>query len=98
MTIECAHTTFRARAFNEADVRASGRFSAEEVRTILANSGTRDLRQIGCPDWLFDRMLERRAASLGMDLSLYTRREPVPALSRDEQAAAAAQLAALKSL
>lgn len=64
---------------NASAVRASGRFTADEVRMILAKTETRDMRQLGCPDQLFDRILERRAANLGFDIELYRREGIVPA-------------------
>ncbi len=63
--IEYSHKAHREKSF-KSEVRASGRFSAEEVRTILQKTEMRDLRQIGCPDWLFNKLLESRAKKLGL--------------------------------
>jgi len=63
---EYSHGSFVGRSVSSANVRSSGRFLAEEVRAILSKTGTIDVRQLGCPDWLFDRVLARRAKKLGV--------------------------------
>jgi hypothetical protein len=75
------------------EVRAAGNYSVEEVRIILAeHSGrlkaARDLRGLGCPESLFVKLLERRAAMIGLQRS--------PALITDEERRRkSAQIAAL---
>src|SRR5712692_3109703 len=56
----------RQRTFSSAEVRASGRFTADEVRDVLARSGFQDLRQLGCPENIFHQILEQRAQKLGI--------------------------------
>lgn len=53
------------------NVQACGRFTAEEVRALSRESATlklgplADLRQLGCPSSLYERVLEARAKKLG---------------------------------
>jgi len=81
------------------EVRAAGKFSETEVRTILSAhpkhglKGARDLRLLGCPEWLFIRMLEKRAAKIGLKVE---NRVAAPAFATDEdRRARAAEVAKL---
>ena len=64
--VEYSSPLFRDRGYKETEVRASGRFSAEEVRSLLGKLGLKDIRQIGAPDDLFDRLLANRAERAGI--------------------------------
>lgn len=52
------------------EIRAAGTFTASQVREILAEhrdlglDAMADLRQLGCPDFIFNRALARRADTL----------------------------------
>lgn len=54
----------RSNSDSSIGVRAAGRFTANEVREILTRTETRDLRQLGCPEWIFARVLDRAAKKI----------------------------------
>jgi hypothetical protein len=58
---------FANQLFGDPTIQRSGRFSANEVRKILTLTHSRDLRQLGCPDAIFDKGIERRAKALGIE-------------------------------
>jgi len=72
-------------------IRGCGRYSAQEVRDILSRNvpGVPDLidaRQLGMPDGLFLKLLEQRAAKLGLACETRTAPAPTPvedAVSRE---------------
>ncbi len=71
MKIEHSHPVFRSLDFSPTEVRGTSRFSATEVRDICASrpgfNELPDLRQIGCPDDIFERQVEQRARKLGVE-------------------------------
>jgi hypothetical protein len=55
----------RSRLFpttNFSEVRATSRYSASETASMLDRAQMIDLRKLGCPDSLFEEVLELRAA------------------------------------
>jgi len=58
------------KASDTREIRAAGTFTASQVREILAEhrdlglSPMADLRQLGCPEFIFERALARRADTL----------------------------------
>lgn len=49
---------------NFANVRATSTRSSTETASLLARTGMLDIRQLGCPDDIFEFVLEQRAAKL----------------------------------
>jgi hypothetical protein len=76
--VEHSNTMYRDGDTNVAEVRATSKFSSNEVREILSRTGMKDLRQLGCPAWIFERVLESRAKQINFRSS-----EPAPAPSPD---------------
>lgn len=66
MAREYSSPVFRALSFNDANVQPTTHFSAAEVRSIMAKASMRDLRQVGCPAEIFERVLESQAKKLGI--------------------------------
>jgi hypothetical protein len=74
-------------------------FSPIELRGICepksrGDNGIKDLRTLGCPDWLFQKVIERRAKSFGLKPGF----GPRPAsdeITDDQRRAASARTAAL---
>jgi len=89
---ECAHKDFRSNAFTDSETRASGPYSVEEVREVLSKTGMKDVRQIGCPDFIFHRILARRARALGIFPVALAPVAPVPAASDLDARIAATKL------
>jgi ribosomal protein S27AE len=58
------------KASDHREIRAAGPFTAKQVREMLAEhrdlglDAMCDLRQLGCPDFIFNRALARRAETL----------------------------------
>jgi hypothetical protein len=48
------------------NIRGTSRFSAAEVRSILAVTGQPDVRQLGCPDHIFEDILHKNAEKRGI--------------------------------
>ena len=55
---------FRANDTSAVEVRATSKFSAPEVREILSRTGMKDFRQLGCPEWIFVKVLDRAAKKI----------------------------------
>jgi hypothetical protein len=77
--IENSHPWYRSTGNSHVEVRAAGRFNANEVREILTRTATRDLRQLGCPEWIFVRALERAAKKINFRAAPPPVSEPAPA-------------------
>jgi len=72
-------------------IRACGRYSAQEVRAILSRRvpglpDLADIRQLGAPDSLFEKMLEQRARKMGFGQENRTLPAPAPVEDTDLQA------------
>jgi hypothetical protein len=63
-TVEHSHPWYRSNTNSTVEVRAAGRFSATEVREIITRADIKDLRQLGCPEWIFVRVLDRAAKKI----------------------------------
>ena len=84
--VEHSNVFHRGQDFSAAEVRSAGRFSANEVREIMTRAGIRDLRQIGCPDRLFEKLLENRAKTIGFEPRTAPTQAPAPDLADRLQA------------
>ena len=78
---EHSHPWYRSNTNHGVEVRAAGRFTANEVREILTRTETRDLRQLGCPEWIFVRVLDRAAKAINFRSTPTP--QPVPAPEPD---------------
>ena len=71
-------------------IRGTSMRSAAEVRSILAARtgfpAMRDLRQLGCPDRIFEHLLEDRARRMGFGQEYRTVPAPAPVEDTDLQA------------
>ena len=76
--VEHSNILFRDKDTNLAEVRAVGRFSSAEVREILTRSGCKDVRQLGCPDWIFEKLIEHRAKKLNFNPAPQPAPAPAP--------------------
>lgn len=80
--VEYSHPHFRAiQPAPIREVRAAGRFSSGEVTELMARTGIRDLRQLGCPETLFLNLLERKAAEIRFVPAPQPAPAPVPDLA-----------------
>lgn len=62
-----ASIEFANRLFGDPTIQRSGRFNPVEVRTILTLAHMVDVRQLGCPDAVFDRVIEKNAKHFGIE-------------------------------
>jgi hypothetical protein len=79
--IEHSSAFLRSHAVAGMEIRATTKYSSEQVRSLLAEhrgllKQAFDLRLLGCPPLIFERMLERRANILA------TGKQPRAAISR----------------
>ncbi len=65
--VEYSNPLHREKSFKDNEARACGRFNETEVRSILVRGKLHDLRQVGCPDSIFEHILEERARKLGVE-------------------------------
>ena len=77
-TVEHSHPWYRSNPNGTNEVRAAGRFSANEVREILTRTSTRDVRQLGCPEWIFLLVLDRAAKKINFRSTPTPQPAPAP--------------------
>jgi hypothetical protein len=83
--VEHSHPWYRSGGSGNVEVRAAGRFSANEVREILTRTETRDLRELGCPEWLFVRALDRAAKKINFRSTPTLQPAPAPSTDLSER-------------
>jgi hypothetical protein len=62
---EFSHPHFRSLSINPAEIRATSTRSRTETAGLLSRLGMVDVRQLGCPDDVFEETLELNIAAEG---------------------------------